>query len=231
MTGVSFQALMMGGGSPASISFIGTTDDSTNQTTYTFAGAAIGAADATRRVVVAFHWYSTGISISSATIGGVSATIHAQVQSSPGTNGGHCGLLSALVPTGTTATIAVTLSGAATRAEIGVFRAINETVASPFAMATDATISSGHVDPNVNTGNGGWVICCAGLATNGATGATAAFTGVTEDYDAPSAESATRLYSGGHANAMTGETPRTITVTFSGTDVNTEASACAMSWI
>ena len=41
---------------PLTSTFLQATSDSTDQTTYTFSSVNIGAADATRRVVVAFHW-------------------------------------------------------------------------------------------------------------------------------------------------------------------------------
>lgn len=94
--------------------------DASSQTTYTFSSVAIGAADASRVVVVAV----TGArgagtpSISSVTIGGVSATLGRYE-----TNGfsASVGIYAAVVPTGTTADVVVTWDSGMNRCGLGVW--------------------------------------------------------------------------------------------------------------
>lgn len=213
------------GRKPPSISFIGFTEDTTDLTTYSFASVAIGAADPTRRVVVVVHWGENAVtrSLNSATIGGVAATIHAQT--SAAIRG--VAIISALVPTGTTATIALTFSGAMLRSAIGVYRALNETSASPTATATDITFTGAVLDVNVNVPVNGWVV--AGTTDNGIAGRTHAWVGVTKQYDTTSGEAAGIIYSGGHDTGLAAATPRTVNTTVSNT-TGISGAAVAMSW-
>ncbi len=214
----------------ASISFVGTVADDTNLTTYTFTSAGVGAADPSRRTVVACHWYSIGVgavTLSSATIGGSAATIHVQASPAGSVVSPGCAIISRLNPTGTTATIAFTLSGGAARAFIGIFNAINESVAAPFATASDGTLSSNALDVSVNT-PAGWVLAAATVA--GSAGSqTFTWVGVGEDYDTFAAEQTSRYYTGGHSNNIVAATPRTITVTDSGTTV--DGVGVSASWV
>jgi hypothetical protein len=112
----------------------------------------------------------------SVTIQGIAATIHVQV------DGGlsNCAIVSALVPTGTTADIVFgTVSN--TRASIGVYRAINETVATPHATASDASIASGVLSTTINIPENGWVVSGANFG-NAASPTTDTWVGVTEQY-------------------------------------------------
>lgn len=212
-----------------SLSFVGTVADDSNLTTYSFATAGIGAADATRRTVVACHWYSTGtgaVTMSSATIGGVAATIHVQASPAGTTVSPGCAIISLLNPTGTTSTIAFTLSTTAARAFIGIYRAVDESVASPFATVSDGTLSSNALDVSLNT-PAGWVMAAASISSASA-GQTFTWVGVGENYDTFSAENTSRYYTGGHNTSITPSTPRTITVTDSGAAV--DGVGVSMSW-
>ena len=215
---------------PPTISFQGRTEDATNLTTYTFTGVAIGAANLTRRVVVIVHWFSTttsAVTLSSATIAGIAATIHVQASPAGSTVSPGIAIISALVPTGTTATIAFTLSTAAARGSIGVFSAIDEGASSPFATASDGSLSSNALDVSLNAPSTGWVL--AGSTIAGSASQNATFVGATEDYDTFSSESTSRYYAGGHSNGVLGATPRTVTITNSG--AATDGVAASMSWI
>lgn len=207
----------------ASLSYITTVSDTANNTTYTFSTTSIGAADSTRRVVVIAHWHrNTGAdkTISSATIGGVSATIHVQATDIIGV-----GIISALVPTGTTADIVVTLTGGADRMQIGVWRAINETASSPHATASDNVLAGAVLSTTIDIPATGWLV--AGAIGRGGTPTSMAWTGVTEDYDTI-LESATNVNSGGHETGLAVETGRTVSVTIS-TSPST-AALVAASW-
>lgn len=98
-------------------------------TTYTFTDAAIGAADSTRQVVVCVMQVTDVLrTISSATIGGVAATIDVQQNASAQDS---AGLIRAAVPTGTTATIAITFSGQTTRCYCVVYSMLNAATGTP----------------------------------------------------------------------------------------------------
>src|SRR5262245_51584457 len=132
------QQLLLGYGAavtPISNTFTAVSaSDTVNRTTYTFTGLSIGAADATRRVICAVHWDANSVggqTISSATIGGVSATIHGTAIDE--TSGSYVQFISALVPTGTTATVSVTFGGGNAACFVAVWRQINESSSTPFA--------------------------------------------------------------------------------------------------
>lgn len=213
------------------LSFLGPLiDDNTAQTTYTFTGVPIGAVDGTRRVVVVFHWNVTNAlrTFVTGTIGGVAATLH--VQASTGPTGAQTDqgtlIMSALVPSGTTATVVVTMSAACLRSSIAVYRAINE-AAPPFhAVMTDITLAAGVLTGTLNIPAVGMLIAGSTVAKTGATGTT--WVGVTEQYDADHSGSAGMLRTGGFAQNLALETPRTVSSTTTGTTVR--GALVAMSW-
>lgn len=86
-------------------------------TTYTFSNQAIGTASDTRRVIVGITT-SSSRNISSATIGGVTATIDANTLL-VGT--ARMAIISAVVPTGETANVVITLDGAASVCAISLW--------------------------------------------------------------------------------------------------------------
>lgn len=109
-----------GGAPPATISFTGLTDQdesSSNLTVYTHSSQAISTAAANRQVVVVAVGRGGGGSISSITIGGVSASISQQLT----TSGTTVGIAIATVPTGTTADVVVTYSTGQARASVAVY--------------------------------------------------------------------------------------------------------------
>ncbi|MEB3209662.1 MAG: hypothetical protein VKK63_12215, partial [Synechococcus sp.] len=109
--------------------FVASTTNNDNASTYTFTAASIGAADSNRRVVVAFGaraGSNTAFSISSATIGGTSATILVQKDATDdGGNKDMAALLIADVPTGTTADVVVNMSRSGVRAAMATYRIVS----------------------------------------------------------------------------------------------------------
>lgn len=183
--------------------------DGSNLTTYSFASQDIGAADATRRVIVALS-ASGSISartLSSATIAGVGATIHVNINSID-----HFSIFSAQVASGTTATISVTLSGACIRAGIGIWRLINETSGTPHATASDATMSSNVLSLNIDVPSNG-VLVAGGIYIG--TAATASWSGATERYDA-ALEGGTTCHTGASETGLGSETGRAVSFTVTG---------------
>lgn len=217
---------------PISFTHIGTVSDSTTQTTYTYTAAAIGVADPTRRVVIFFHWQVTNsaLTVNSATIGGIAATIHTQTTTGPTSAQGDtgCAILSALVPTGTTANVVVTLSGAASRSLIGVTTQYNESITAPFnVMAPDNTMSSGVLSATMNIPEQGLnYAACTGA---GASGGSWTWSGNTERYDAPHAGAAGLTLTGAVEGPLAAQTGRTIQATLVSTP--SRGAEVAMSWV
>lgn len=118
----------------------------TDLSSYTFSAASIGAVPGsgeTREVFVSITWHQGGVStrtLSSATIGGVSATLETAFANS---NLQAMCVARAVVPAGTTADVVLTFSGTVQSCTIGVYRLMNRPA--PGSSATDsgsATFSS-----------------------------------------------------------------------------------------
>lgn len=219
----------MAGGAlpPPSISLTDTVEDPGDNSTYTFTSRAIGAADATRRVVVVCHWSRTTavVALSSATIAGVSATIH--VDDGGSGLGGRVAIISALVPTGTTATVVLNFATTQNRAFIAVYRAINESSASPFATASDNTVTGNQFDTTINIPGNGWVV--AGVNANQAgSGMTWTLTGVTIQYQGAYSDAGAVSRAGGFDTGLSAQTGRSMVALASATPVG--GGLCAMSW-
>ncbi|TGT76158.1 MULTISPECIES: hypothetical protein [unclassified Mesorhizobium] len=151
---------------PTTLAFQGATNYPSSNQTVTFTGVSIGAAAANRYVFITIPYYngtSSNYSIASVTIGGISATIHAQPFLNAGADRGGTALVSALVPTGTTATVVVTwaASGAGYyRPRIAVYRVTGLQSTTPFHLITDTDNAGTHIPRTftVNTTKGGFVL-------------------------------------------------------------------------
>ena len=148
---------------PITASFTASAVSTTNATTYSFSSQAIGVPDATsggtRRVVV-----GTGMlqdragtpTVTSITIGGISA---AQIVAAYNTSG-PIAMWSALVPSGTTATIVVTYGGTAspvaTGSGIGVWAVYNSN--GVLASGSDTNSNSDAVSVTLNSAANGAII-------------------------------------------------------------------------
>lgn len=190
---------------PPSLTFLQVSEDTADLTNYSFAGVNFGAADATRRIVCAVHFGDNvnARTISSATIGGVSATIHVNLSATLSA----VGIISALVPTGTSGTVAVNFSGAVDRCAIATYRAADETSSSPHATASDTSVSSGLLTTTINIPANGWVIAAAGRSS---AAATFTATGFTEQYDSAFSDAGGVMRHGGFASGLPAQTGRTI---------------------
>lgn len=146
-----------------SVSYLGNTASVSNNTTYTFSGESLGVAASSREIFVAVSW-NGGVALrtlSSATIGGISATIQVQDGVSNGTTLSlGAAIISAAVPTGTTGNIVCTFSGSGnTMCDIGKFRVVSKTAI--IATAHDAPTTSNSVattSVNINVGTNGALI-------------------------------------------------------------------------
>lgn len=184
--------LMKGSASSPAVSLINRgayVSSADNLTTYDFTSYPIGAASSTRRVIAVIHGDigSAAVTLSSATIGGVSAAIDAQANGGAGSTN-LTAIISATVTSGTTATISVTFSGGLQRAACKAIAVDNLLSVSPYATATD------NADPLSATID--WLadgVVVGGSGTDNGTLA-CAWAGITEteeiDYESTDASSA-----------------------------------------
>lgn len=147
------------------------------------ASISIGTASAARRVVVAVHWGESTAhrSLSSATIGGVAATIHVQAGHFGGATGLGVALISATVPTGTTATLALNFSGSVNSVNVGVWAMEGfDTVVD--TGNTQSSVTTAALSLTLSTSAGGVVIgAYTGSTLTHGTGVT--WSSITEQYD------------------------------------------------
>lgn len=177
-----------GGATPVpEISFRAAYSNPTNATTYTFAATDIGAAPAegeTREVFYSVEWYQGAVAtrtLSSATIGGVAATITTQH------NNGvlqAMTVIRAIVPTGTTADVVLTFSNTVFSCSIAAYRVMNR------VNVGTGTIVSNAVFPSVSTSGtitgidipaGGFALSVAGWNNTISAPAMSGITGATTD--------------------------------------------------
>lgn len=200
MSRVAQQALLGSTTIPATIAYLGLPVPAfVSGTTYSATGVSIGAAASDRMVFGLVVWTkaSTPSSLTSATIGGVAATIHAQNKVASVT-GLSAAIISALVPTGTTATISLTFSAAASPG-VGVYRVTGLLSATALdVISLGGAISSPYNDTIDVAGQG--ILLFGGTIYGAGVGFTIG--GATEDFDINVATS-TRMFGSSIAVATT----------------------------
>lgn len=200
-------------GSIAGSSYAGDVDSgATNSTSHSLSvaiGAVAGVSEGARLVAVAVHMLSANVpAVSAATIGGVSASWGTAASASRATGRYSVVWIWALVPTGTTATVAITL----TQSAFVILRA--------FRIVGLLSTTPGHNDEDSNVGNitslvGNINVVFGGVAIAACTGfgtGTWTLTGVTEDYSVAALWSADARVVGGHLDVAADETGRAVTI-------------------
>lgn len=155
-----------GGATPATVSFEGCTTNINNLTTYTFNNVAIGTAASDRIVVVGVSAEdgATVFNTSSMTIGGNAAT--ERVDTAAASTTFTTSIYNLLVTSGTTATVAVTMTEAVEALNICVWAVYG--LASAVPLSTDSFSGTGSATLST-TGDGGVIIGSAahsGIAGN-----------------------------------------------------------------
>lgn len=188
----------------ATRTYLQTNTSITNSTTYTFTAENLGTAAATRFIVVAIvarEAAGGSASVSSATIGGVSATVL-----NGEANGNQLALICAAVPTGTTGDIVVNWSATMNDIGIAVYRCLDL----GSATATDSSFSSATPPTYaIDCDAGGIVI---GVSYNRDGAASCTWAGITEDYDIGDAPG--NDWSGASAEFATTQTNLTVSATW-----------------
>ena len=163
--------------SSGAVAFLQGAEDTSDQTTYTFSSQNLGTAADDRHIIVGILSRKAGATttISSVTVGGVSATIVEQVTNT-GTNSDVAGIAIAAVPTGTTGDVVVTFGAGMVRAAISLYRATGlDSATASQSLNSTASAPAVNLDIPVN----GFAIG-AGIT---AASSTATWSGLTEDYD------------------------------------------------
>ncbi len=153
-------------------SFQATTFNGTAQTTYTFASQNIGSASANRYVIVAVAlYYGPARTISSVTVGGVAATVIPNGVTVSNTFTYRMAFYIAAVPTGTTASVVVTASGACDACAISVWSAYDLNSATAVDSDNDTGGPSPLSAPSVNTSADGFLLAAGTYVRNTGTAA------------------------------------------------------------
>jgi hypothetical protein len=188
---------------PVSIAFIARHEDSVDRSTYTFASVTLG------RLVCVKTGAGTAVTVSSMTIGGVSATLVKRQQDTGGPPAEqNVEIWCANSNVSGTGNIVVTLSGTASQCGIGVFSAANiNPTAHDIAGAGRSGGSSDITDTiDIPAGGGALLVC------SDASGSATAFTitGLTERYDA--LVESPQTHGGASDNFAAAQTGLTLTV-------------------
>ena len=196
--------------------------DSSSATAYTFSGQALGAAASDRIIVVGGFSTNAVQTVSSVTIGGVSAT---QVVAATNSGGEQCALWQAAVPSGTTGDIVWTWSGAEVGMGIGVWRIIGATAS---AHASSGVTGASALSSTLDIPENGVAIAYSGSASSSRT---ATWSGLSEVFDANGIEDGSA--SGNHTGASnafdSAQTGLTIQMTLSGAPIRNPVLTMA-SW-
>jgi hypothetical protein len=221
---------MAGGAPPPDVSFVGATNSDAAQN-HTLNNVAIGAADPTRRVIfvvrstnsVAFRTATTF------TVDGVSVLpAHISINGNSFT-AGRVAIFSILKATGTTANLQINFDGTLAELTVEVFRAINETVATPHATMSDGTITGNTVNGTINIPGNGWVIASATMhGTPAATNIT--LTGVTEVNESTVGVGTAVRYASGMQSLLPLESNRAISAVSTGPTAGQNGALAAISW-
>lgn len=224
----TIQQLLLSYGNKVNVTNTANTSSGTDLTTYTFTTQSIGAADPNRVVVCCVFGGvgSAGRTISSVTIGGVTAT--AGVTAISGTSGGSwaSSIYYARVPTGTTATVEIVWSGSMGRCGISLYRLITRGSIAPSATASDVTYSSGVLSNTINCPPNGAIIACGYGSILSTTNIT--WSGVTEDVEGV-LEASTERYGSASGNFDTNQSGLTVSATWNGSS-QTDGSLTIAAW-
>jgi len=189
---------------PAAVTFTDSSVDTTgsaSQTVYTFSSQALGAAASDRMIVVAVCSSNVATTVTSVTIGGISATAVVYAQAADF----QIALYRADVPTGTTGTVVVTWAAGVSQTGLGVFRVTGaNTTPTDTATHTVADATDTHADIDIPA-KGVCISCIWRSAVAGVT-----WTNLTERYD-EQVEAGEGQHSGACDDFATAQTGRTIT--------------------
>lgn len=166
---------------PVDVVPVDTAINHSDLTTYSFSSVSFGTATADRQIYIVCTTGASGgatRTVSSATIGGETASV--VVQTSTATGGKDVAIIKASVPSGTSGTVSITFSGACLRAAISVYAVYN---ANTTDHATASDVDEGPLSVSINVPANGAVIAGVGCGGNTSSYNLTSWTGVNEDVD------------------------------------------------
>jgi hypothetical protein len=189
--------------------FLAHSEQTATASSYSFTSLSFGMADADRYIVACLTIQASvdGVGITDCTIGGITATQIVQSALAGGRRG--AAIFIAKVPTGTSGTVAFTLSGNAANASVAVYSVIGGPAASSTSSTDNAPTAS------LNIAAHGAVIAVA-IAGSGSS-PSATWTNLTEDCDNNLGSGNLQCRSSASKSFATAQTGLTTTCTFSTT--------------
>jgi hypothetical protein len=185
------------------VSFLQAVDQTiATATSDTFVAQSLGVADAARTIYAVLHWRGTSASVlSSASIGGVGATIHAQEGTVFAGAEEGVAIFSADVPTGTTGDVVVTHDLNVNRRRLALYRVLLQTaVDDADQVAISGASNTGTL--TLTTAVGGALIAAYTHGT--ATPEAAAWTNATEQYGSAHPDHGSTWMAGALATGISG---------------------------
>jgi len=212
---------------PQTVTFNENVDTTSCGTSCSFTSEAISATCPNRVVVGALSGVNTGSTSNqsvSGTIAGVTLTQAVAQTNNNGTNGYWSAVVYAAVPSGTTATFALTLSVSTIRVGLGVYTLCN--LNSTTAKNTVGANNSGTtVTLNVNTAVGDVAV---GSGHNDA-GSTSTWSGATKDFD-DNVGATGSITTGAHFAETAAQTPRAVSTTWGSCSGGNFCSGALATW-
>ncbi len=213
---------------PTSLSFLQGSMNTSDLTTYTYSSQNLGAADPNRWIVVCVYGvHNLARSLSTVTVGGVSASSLIQAEGSSVYR--HVSIWVAQVPTGTTGDIVVTWNNTIGRSGYSAYRLITEIApTSPYDTDSDLILSTSDLSVSIDRSSSGVIVAATLNFASTATSVT--WSGVSEDFDSVwTAESTAQ--GGSSASTATGASPVTVTATIAGTPTANSVGLVAASFL
>ncbi|PAP93984.1 hypothetical protein [Mesorhizobium wenxiniae] len=206
--------IMAGIGAAFEATFLSSTNDDSNAADYSFGSESFGDAASGREIFVSVSWGgdNNARTISSATIGGVSATVHDQDSIADGISQSvGAGVISAEVPSGTSGTIEVNFSGTVRSCAIGTVRVLNRSAI--VDTAVDTANQGGSPATTATTINVSAKGALIAAYMNSDTDGDVIWTGVTETYDGTTSgasSSDNSRYSGALSTGLSSQSNRPV---------------------
>lgn len=184
---------------------------------YTFSGMSFGTTNGGRKILVTITGEDASVggtqSISSVTIGGVTATRLVAIADTGFSNGANAAVYMANVPSGTSGTVVVTFTGNMWTCAISVYRVLN---ASFTPKDTDTDTGSTQMSDSINHAEGGATVSCCMFTGSNLSGSNISWGNITERYESQPGNVARRQ--GSAMKTTASASTQTITATCSGAD-------------
>jgi hypothetical protein len=144
---------------------------------------SFGTVDSVRRIVCGVHWVEGGFhrTLNSATIGGVAATIHVNVGHNGGSTGLGAAVMSALVPTGTSGTVALSFSGTVNDSYVSTYRIVGMSLTD--TGSDEKQVTTGQLSVTLTSASNGTIIGAYTGSTNTHTNGITWSANMNEQYD------------------------------------------------